>query len=69
MRGGRGCGRSWKNAASMAKASAPTGRLIQNTIDQSACSTRKAPSVGPITAAKPNTLDRKPWTRARSAGE
>ena len=69
MRGGRGCGRSWKNAASMAKARAPTGRLIQKTIDQLACSTRKAPRVGPTMAAKPKTLERKPWTRARSVGE
>jgi hypothetical protein len=32
-------------------------------------STRKAPSVGPTTAAKPKTLERKPCTRARSVGE
>ena len=52
----------------MAMASAPIGRLIQNTADQLACSIRKAPSVGPMTAEMPNTLDRKPWTLARSVG-
>jgi len=42
----------------MAMAIAPMGRFTQNTIDQLACSTRKAPSDGPAMAAMPKTPDR-----------
>ncbi len=39
----------------MTKVTAPIGRLIQNTSDQLTCCTRKAPSIGPMIAATPNT--------------
>ena len=72
-RGSRcGARRCWtdspRNIAIMAIAAIPIGRLTQNTSCQLTCSTRKAPSDGPSTAAKPNTLDTRPCTCARSVG-
>lgn len=66
------CGRGWrisgKKAARAAIAAMPMGRLIQKMTDQCRLVTMKAPSSGPMTAEKPQTLESQPWTRARSAG-
>ena len=68
MRAVFSCGCSRRNVPSITMATAPIGRLTQNTTDQLACSTRKAPRVGPTIAETPNTLDSSPCTLARSAG-
>ena len=59
------CGTS---SAHSAMATAPTGRLIQNTERQPNESMRNPPTTGPSARDAPNTAPQMPIARARSAG-
>jgi len=49
----------------IAVATRPTGRLTQKTQRQETWVTRKPPTSGPSTLEVPQTVENRPWTKAR----